>query len=70
MADPFDQASDNELRDRELAIKYQRELVSKQVRPAGRGYCLNPTCGEDFDGDMTRLFCGPSCAAEHHRRAA
>lgn len=32
-------------------------------RPLATGYCLNPRCCDDLEGD--RLFCGPECAKEY-----
>lgn len=64
MADQFDQASDREILDRELAIKEAiRSSRAGILTPKGRCYnCLEPLT----EGG---LFCDSDCSADHELRA-
>ncbi|MBF9235547.1 hypothetical protein [Microvirga alba] len=67
MADIFDRASEREMMNLDQALKAQRAKAEATPRRQGTGCCQNPACGEDFEGDMMRLFCGPKCAEEFTR---
>jgi hypothetical protein len=67
MADIIDQAQDYDAKNLQQALEVQQKIASNTPRLLPRGYCLSPICGEEFNGDMTRLFCGPACAEAHHR---
>jgi len=67
-ADLSDQATDREMADTALALRLHQQRAAATPKLAPQGHCLNPTCGEDFDGDPLKLFCGKECAAEHGRR--
>lgn len=62
MADVFDQSQQTEALQLDAALKAQKARAAATQRPAATGYCLSPLCGDDFEGDMQRLFCGPKCA--------
>lgn len=68
MADQFDQASEREQMDRDLAIKRQLEASATSVRSIkAQGHCL--ACFEDFAAnDNQRLFCDAKCAGDHEQR--
>jgi len=56
------------------ALNLQQSLevqaaIARNTRPTEAvGYCLNPLCGNDFEAGSLKLFCGPPCAEEHHKR--
>lgn len=67
MADLFDQASEREMLDLQQALQAQQEKANATPKLQPRGECLNPLCGEPFDEDAARLFCGPRCAQEFQK---
>lgn len=65
MADVVDYAATLQEADLENRLADQRAMAARSRRPAPQGYCLNPRCAADLDGD--RLFCGPKCAFDYER---
>lgn len=63
MTDIFDQATEREMRDRELAIKLQLESAAPAMRRTG--YCHN--CDEPLPGDV--LFCDSDCRSDYELRS-
>lgn len=69
MTDTIDQAQAFDAMNLRQALEVQDAIAKNTPRPSARGYCLNPLCEAEFEGDATaRLFCGPACAEEHQRR--
>lgn len=67
MADQFDRASELEAFALLDAMTTQQRKASEAARLKPSGFCLNPACEEAFQ-DPARLFCNPTCGAEHARR--
>ena len=66
MTDIYDQATDIEMRERELALSVVRANADKQPRLTANGLCHN--CGEQL-GDGV-VFCDSFCRDDWQRRAA
>lgn len=64
MTDIFDQATDREMRDRELAIK-NALMTSRQGILKPKGNCHN--CGEKL-AYAHNLFCDNDCGMDYERR--
>lgn len=64
MADIYDQATDHEMRERELALSVVRANADKQPRLTANGLCHN--CGEPLDDGV--VFCDEYCKADWQRR--
>ena len=65
MSDDLERASDLENAQREAALQRHRNRPAAP-KAVGRGYCLN--CFEDFEGDLTRLYCNGQCALVHEAK--
>ena len=65
MADNIDIAADLQEAANQAALKRQQAAAAAAAGPKPTGYCHNPLCCDDVDGD--RLFCGSDCAAEYER---
>jgi hypothetical protein len=65
MTDIFEQASERETLERELAIKNR---LANPVPSYGyaKGACLN--CGEGFEPGSLKLYCNGKCADQHGQR--
>lgn len=63
MTDIFDQATEHEIRDRELAIKLQLESAAPAMRRTG--HCHN--CDESLGSG--ELFCDADCRNDYELRA-
>ena len=66
MTDVIDQAQAFDLLNLQQALDVQAVRSAHAPRAVARGYCLNPHCAEDLSG-AEQLYCGPSCAEQHHR---
>ncbi|HKY46164.1 MAG TPA: hypothetical protein VJM50_23940 [Pyrinomonadaceae bacterium] len=66
MTDIIDQAQAFDAMNLQQALQVQKAIAAQTPRAVARGYCLNPNCVTEFD-DAVRLYCGPSCADQHHR---
>jgi hypothetical protein len=65
VADFFDQASDREMADRDLAIK-NRLANPVKCNILAKGFCLY--CGDDFEHNSQKLYCDGICADRHANR--
>lgn len=66
MADETDRAQDADANNLADALQAQRLRAGLQRRPAARGECLNPKCGEPFS-ETNRLFCNSACEGIYTR---
>jgi hypothetical protein len=61
MADEIDRG--NETADLFLSLQLRKQLQSdNKATPMGIGMCINPSCGEDIDGDSR--WCSAACRDE------
>lgn len=67
MTDVIDQAQAFDLLNLQQALDVQAARSANTPRLKAVGYCLNPHCCADEFEDAAQLYCGPSCADEHHR---
>lgn len=68
MPDDIDKAQDADEVNKQDALERQRFLSAHTPRSIATGECLNPRCAEPFAAnDNFRLYCGPSCEAEHSK---
>lgn len=63
MADIFDQASEREMRDRELAIKHALNTSRQGIK--ANGTCHN--CGDKLE-HVHNLFCDNDCGRDYQQR--
>ena len=66
MADIYDQATDHEMRERELALSVVRANADKQPRLTANGLCHN--CGEQLSDGI--VFCDSFCRDDWQMRVA
>jgi hypothetical protein len=67
MTDIIDQAQAFDAMNLQQALEVQQAIAANAPRAVARGYCLNPHCEIEFTDGASRLYCGPSCAEQHHR---
>jgi hypothetical protein len=68
MADVIDQAQAFDALNLAQSLEVQAAIARHAPKFSPVGYCLNPHCGEEFEPNSPRLYCGPPCAEQHHRR--
>ncbi len=60
--DIIDQAQKFEELNLAQSLHAQRAIARNTLSPSPAGHCLNIDCGEPFELNSPRLFCGPACA--------